>query len=56
MFEPALKIWDAAPFLVIMEEAGGTFTDWEGQRKIDTGNALATNGLLYESVMQIVKG
>jgi hypothetical protein len=32
------------------------FTDWEGQRKIDTGNALATNGLLYESVMQIVKG
>jgi histidinol phosphatase-like enzyme (inositol monophosphatase family) len=22
MFEPALKIWDAAPFLVIMEEAG----------------------------------
>ena len=30
MLDPKMKIWDCAPFGVIMEEAGGTFTDWQG--------------------------
>lgn len=56
MVEPALKIWDAAPFQVIMEEAGGTFTSWRGERGIEAGNAIATNGKLYDAVMSIVNG
>ena len=54
MVEPSLKIWDAAPFQVIMEEAGGTFTSWDGERSIEAGNAIATNGVLYDAVMSIV--
>jgi histidinol-phosphatase len=55
MVEPHLMIWDAAPFQVIMEEAGGTFTSWNGERRIDAGNAIATNGVLYETVMNITR-
>jgi hypothetical protein len=38
-----------------MEEAGGTFTDWWGARTILGGNSIATNGLLFDSVMSIVQ-
>jgi len=40
--------------LPIMEEAGGTFTDWRGVRTADGGNSIATNGVLFEEVMQII--
>lgn len=53
MVEPHLEIWDAAPFQVILEEAGGTFTTWNGERSIDAGNAIATNGVLFKTVMSI---
>src|SRR5690606_24185326 len=55
MIEPGLAVWDASPFPVIMSEAGGTFTDWHGRCAIDTGNAFATNGALYEQVLQIIR-
>jgi fructose-1,6-bisphosphatase/inositol monophosphatase family enzyme len=37
-----------------MEEAGGTFTDWRGVRTVDGGNAIATNKLLFDEVMQLI--
>jgi histidinol-phosphatase len=50
--EPAgLKIWDLAPLLVIVEEAGGRFTDLAGEVRADGGSALATNGLLHDDVL-----
>ena len=55
MLDPVMNIWDCAPLLPIMEEAGGTFTDWQGERTIRGGNAVATNGLLFDQVMDIVK-
>lgn len=55
MLDPAMNVWDCAALLPIIEEAGGTFTDWQGQRTIHGGNAIATNGLLFEEVMRIVK-
>ena len=55
MLDPAMYLWDSAPFQVIMEEAGGTFTDWKGNPTIYGGNALGTNGHLYEPLMEIVK-
>ena len=55
MLDPIMNLWDCAPLLPIMEEAGGTFTDWLGVRTVDGGNSIATNGLLFEEVMQIVQ-
>lgn len=54
MLDPVMNIWDCAALLPIIEEAGGTFTDWQGVRTISGGNAISTNKTLFEPVMQIV--
>ena len=50
-----MNLWDAAALFPILEEAGGTFTDWQGQRRIDAGEGIATNGLVLEEVLRIVQ-
>ena len=55
MLDPVMNLWDCAPLLPIMEEAGGTFTDWRGARTIDGGNSIATNGRLFDEVMSLVR-
>jgi len=50
--EPVMNIWDNAPLKVIVEEAGGRFTDLEGNARIDGGSAVTTNGLLHEAVLE----
>ena len=37
MIDPAMKLWDVAPLPTVIEEAGGTFTDWHGQPTIYAG-------------------
>jgi histidinol-phosphatase len=55
MLDPVVKVWDCAPLVPIIEEAGGTFTDWQGQRTIYGRNALATNGPLFNQVMHLLQ-
>lgn len=55
MLDPVMNLWDCAALLPIMEEAGGTFTDWAGVRTASGGNSIATNGLLFAEVMRLVK-
>lgn len=43
MVDGVLSAWDAAPFLPIIEEAGGVFTDWAGRRTAFGGSAIASN-------------
>jgi histidinol-phosphatase len=50
--EPIVSIWDLAAIQVIVEEAGGHFSNLEGRRGPDGGSALSTNGLLHKSVLQ----
>jgi histidinol-phosphatase len=52
MLDPVMNVWDCAALLPILEEAGGTFTDWNAQRTIHAGNALSTNGVLFDEVMK----
>jgi histidinol-phosphatase len=54
MVDPAMHLWDCGPLQVIMEEAGGTFTDWKGKATIHGYESVATNGHLFEEVMQII--
>ncbi len=54
MVDPGMALWDAAPLQVILEEAGGTFTDWQGTATIHNGESVATNGLLYSQVMALL--
>lgn len=50
-----LKPYDMAALIPIVEEAGGTFTSMEGVPGPWGGSALATNGLLHETALSIVK-
>ena len=54
MFELDLSIWDAAAPVVLVEEAGGRVTDFEGRRVFDGGTTLATNGVLHEAVRSML--
>jgi histidinol phosphatase-like enzyme (inositol monophosphatase family) len=54
MLDPIMNVWDCAPLLPILEEAGGTFSDWRGQRTIHGGNAISTNGVLFAAVMSAI--
>lgn len=49
MFDPLLNIWDAAPLLPVLEEAGGVFRDLTGAPTIEGGNGIScSRGLLPE--------
>ena len=50
-----MNVWDCAALLPILEEAGGTFTDWKGQKTIRGGNAISTNGALFGLVMAAIR-
>ena len=56
MIDPLVNVWDAAPLQPIIEEAGGKFTDWQGQATIHTGDAIATNGLVMDEVLAATRG
>jgi histidinol phosphatase-like enzyme (inositol monophosphatase family) len=55
MVDPIMAIWDAAALPAILEEAGGTFTDWQGRPTYQAGEGIATNGLLLEEVLQTTR-
>ena len=52
--ETDVKLWDLAALQVIVEEAGGTFTDLAGQSTPDGGSAVCTNGLLHADVLSML--
>jgi histidinol phosphatase-like enzyme (inositol monophosphatase family) len=55
MADPVMQVWDCGPFGVILPEAGGTFTDWQGNPTIYGGEAIATNGALFDPVMALLR-
>ena len=55
MLDPIMNVWDCAALLPILEEAGGTFTDWKGQKTIRGGNAISTNGALFGLIMAAIR-
>jgi len=54
--EVDLKPWDLAPCKIVVEEAGGRFTDLSGAPTIYSGHALATNGRLHEAALALLAG
>jgi histidinol-phosphatase len=56
MVDPILSPWDAAPFVPILSEAGGRFTDKDGLARHDGGTGISTNGVLHEEVLEVLRG
>ncbi len=52
--EPEVSLWDLAALQVIVEEAGGTFTDLTGKPAPDGGSAVCTNGRLHAEVLDLL--
>jgi histidinol-phosphatase len=46
--------WDIAAVQVVVEEAGGRFSDFAGDARLDTGSAVTSNGLLHEDLLAAV--
>jgi histidinol phosphatase-like enzyme (inositol monophosphatase family) len=56
MVDAVVGDWDTAALLPIVEEAGGTFTSWEGRRTAFGGSAVATNAALAAEVRRVLGG
>jgi histidinol phosphatase-like enzyme (inositol monophosphatase family) len=53
--DPIMSVWDAAALLPILQEAGGSFTDWKGNPIIDGGEGIGTNGWVLEEVLALTR-
>ena len=46
-----VSIWDLAAVQVVVEEAGGRFSDRTGAARIDAGTAISSNGHLHDALL-----
>jgi histidinol-phosphatase len=51
MLEPALNIWDYAAVQVVVEEAGGRVSQFDGSATRHGGSVVSSNGLLHEEIL-----
>lgn len=56
MVDPIMHLWDCAPFLPILTEAGGRFTDRGGAATIHADSAVSSNGVLHDEVLALLHG
>ena len=52
--EPEVSLWDLAALQVIVEEAGGRFTDLSGNATPEGGSAVSSNGLLHDAALKLL--
>jgi histidinol-phosphatase len=50
MVEVGLNVWDAAAPSILVEEAGGRWTDLDGEARIDSPTFLVSNGVMHEEI------
>jgi histidinol phosphatase-like enzyme (inositol monophosphatase family) len=55
MLDPILADWDCAALLPILEEAGGRFTDWRGDRTVRGKSGISTNGKVTAELMSLLR-
>lgn len=56
MLDPVMSPWDCGPFPVLLEEAGGFFGSWSGERSVYSGEALSTTSTLLPAVLATIAG
>jgi histidinol-phosphatase len=52
--DPAVSLWDLAAVKLIVEEAGGRFTDLAGVDTAAGGSGIASNGVVHDAVLAFV--
>jgi histidinol-phosphatase len=56
MAEQGVHIWDVAAVKPIIEEAGGRYSDWDGEPNINRPDVLISNGKLHETALALLRG
>ena len=54
-FEHDVAPWDIAPFPVLFEEAGATFTDWKGAAGWPTRTGMAAHPALHAKLLELIR-
>jgi len=52
--EAGVQAWDLGPIPVLVEEAGGRFSDFEGRPSLASGRCIASNGLVHEHLLGVL--
>ena len=55
MVDYGVHIWDIAGLKVIVEEAGGRFTDWDGGSDLNRPDCVASNGKVHDAALAILR-
>lgn len=53
-FEMKLSLWDIAAGVLLIEEAGGMYSDFEGKKDLSSGNIAAGSKSIYDVLFNIV--
>jgi histidinol-phosphatase len=56
MVDPQVALWDVAPMPVILTEAGGRFSAWDGVTDPDRGSGVASNGIIHDDLLALLNG
>jgi myo-inositol-1(or 4)-monophosphatase len=56
MLDPIMNVWDCAPFMPILREAGGYCGDWQGNPTIYGNELLGTTSALLPEVLHLLHG
>ena len=55
MIDPLMQVWDAAAVQPILREAGGIFTDWQGEPTIHGGEGIGTVPSVLPEILEITR-
>ena len=56
MIDPQMNIWDAAAVQPILDEAGGIFSDWQGNPTIASGEGIGANRQVLNEILAVTRG
>ncbi len=55
MVDPGIKPYDICPAAVLVREAGGRLTSFEGEDTIFGGSAIASNGRVHDELLELTR-
>lgn len=55
--EPVLNPWDISAIIAVLNEAGGRFTDWHGERVSQSSNSpgVTSNGAIHDALIDVLQ-
>jgi fructose-1,6-bisphosphatase/inositol monophosphatase family enzyme len=54
MVDPVVNLWDVAPLACLVQEAGGEYYNFQGERTIQGSNFVASNPFLKKEILSLL--